>query len=289
MNTPNPGRHGVWYAADKLKPNEWVRFLQEVEALGYDALWHSESRHYEAMSFGAFALSNTTKLNIGTSIANIYARDAISSASAAATLNEFSDGRYILGLGVSHVPLVENLRGHEYRKPVTSMRRYLSQMRTAGDDANQWPVTIAALGPKMLELSAEMTQGALPYNVTPEHTAKAASILSPDQWLVVEQKFCLESDATKARTLAREELARYMALPNYVNNWRRLGFTDDDFANGGSDRFMDAMVVWGDEDTIRERMREHFDAGATHVCIQPVHEAGDLDAALKMLKVMAPS
>ena len=289
MNTPNPGRHGVWYATDKLKPNEWVRFLQEVEALGYDALWHSESRHYEAMSFGAFALSNTTKLNIGTSIANIYARDAISSASAAATLNEFSDGRYILGLGVSHVPLVENLRGHEYRKPVTSMRRYLSQMRTAGDDANQWPVTIAALGPKMLELSAEMTQGALPYNVTPEHTAKAASILSPDQWLVVEQKFCLESDATKARTLAREELARYMALPNYVNNWRRLGFTDDDFANGGSDRFMDAMVVWGDEDTIRERMREHFDAGATHVCIQPVHEAGDVNAALKMLKVMAPS
>ena len=289
MTKPNPGRNGVWYAADKLKPNEWVRFLQQVESLGYDALWHSESRHYEAMSFGAFALSNTSKLTIGTSIANIYARDAISSASAAATLNEFSDGRYILGLGVSHIPLVEKLRGHEYRKPVTSMRRYLTQMRTANDDANQWPVTIAALGPKMLELSAEMTQGALPYNVTPEHTAKAASILSPDQWLVVEQKFCLENDATKARTLARAELARYMALPNYVNNWRRLGFTDDDFANGGSDRFMDAMVVWGDENTIRERVREHFDAGATHVCIQPVHETGDIDAAINMLKVMAPS
>ena len=204
MNTPNLGRHGVWYAADKLKPNEWVRFLQEVEALDttrYGTLNLATTRRCR---FGAFALSNTTKLNIGTSIANIYARDAISSASAAATLNERIFRRTLHPRSrVSHVPLVENLRGHEYRKPVTSMRRYLSQMRTAGDDANQWPVTIAALGPRMLELSAEMTQGALPYNVTPEHTAKAASILSPNRWLVVEQKFCLESDATKARTLAR--------------------------------------------------------------------------------------
>jgi probable F420-dependent oxidoreductase len=289
MNLSKPGKLGVWYAADKLQPDEWRSFLKSVESLGYGTLWHSESRHYEAMSFGAFALANTTTLNIGTSIANIYARDAVSSACASATLNEFSGGRYILGLGVSHVPLVEKLRGHEYRKPVTAMRRYLNDMKAAGDDATNWPVTIAALGPRMLELAAECASGALPYNVTPEHTAQAAEIMNDGQMLVVEQKVCLESDPATARALARAELGRYMTLPNYVNNWRRLGFTDDDFANGGSDRFMDAMVVWGNEAAIEERVREHYDAGATHVCIQPVHAAGDLDAAVRTLTALAPA
>jgi probable F420-dependent oxidoreductase len=287
MSKNKPGRHGVWYAADKLSPSDWRKLLDAVESLGYDTLWHSESRHFEAMAFGAFALAHTQTLNIGSSIANIYARDAHSSANGMATLNEFSGGRYILGLGVSHVPLVEQMRGHEYRKPVTAMRSYLERMREA-DNIGEWSVALAALGPRMLALSGELTTGALPYNVTPEHTAKAAEILGPDKVLAVEQKICLQSDPATARALARAELKRYMALPNYVNNWRRQGFTDDDLNGDGSNRFMDAMVAWGSEADIRARVREHFDAGATHVCIQPVHKPGDLDGAIEMLRVLAP-
>lgn len=287
MTRPDPGTSGVWYAADKLDSAGWRRLLAAVETAGYDTLWHSESRHFEAMAFGAFALAATSRLQIGSSIANIYARDATSSATGMATLNEFSGGRYILGLGVSHVPLVEKLRGHEYRKPLTAMRGYLERMRQS-PEGQAWPVTIAALGPRMLELAAEMTAGALPYNVTPEHTARAAETLGPDRWLVVEQKVCLETDPARARALARAELSRYMALPNYANNWKRLGFTDEDLAGGGSDRFIDAMVAWGDEDAIRARLEEHRSAGATHVCLQPVHGPGDLDAAIHAIGVLAP-
>ncbi len=140
----------------------------------------------------------------------------------------------------------------------------------------------------MLELAAELTRGAVPYNVTPEHTARAKGILGPDKWLIVEQKVCLEGDGATARQLARKELERYMRLDNYCNCWRSLGFSAEDFENGGCDRFLDAMVVWGDVDTIKARLEEHFDAGATHVCIQPVHPAGDLTAALNVLEALAP-
>jgi probable F420-dependent oxidoreductase len=141
----------------------------------------------------------------------------------------------------------------------------------------------------MLELAGELTQGAIPYNVTPEHTAQAKAILGPDKILAVEQKFCLQTDADSARRLGRAELERYMGLPNYRNNWLRLGFSEADLEHGGSDRFIDAMVVWGDAGTIRRRIDEHFDVGATHVCIQPVHAAGDLESAKQMLRALAPN
>ena len=283
------GRLGVWYAADKLQPYEWADFITTVEELGYSTQWYSESRTYESMALGSFLLNNSKTLNIGSSIANIYARDAISTANGLSTLNAISGGRYIMGLGVSHIPLVEGLRGHEYRKPVATMRAYLTQMKTKMREEVDWSVVIAALGPRMLELSAELTAGAIPYNVTPEHTATAKAILGPDKILAVEQKVCLETDPITARQLAKAELERYMGLPNYRNNWLRIGFSEDDLANGGSDRFLDAMVVWGTVDTIQNRLQEHFDAGATHVCIQPVHVAGDLAAAKKTLQALAPS
>ena len=204
------------------------------------------------------------------------------------TLGRISNDRYVLGLGVSHVPLVERFRGHTYGKPVAAMRHYLEQMRAEQPDADTWPVVIAALGPRMLELAAELTQGAIPYNVTPEHTAQARSILGPDKWLAVEQKFCLESDPAKALELARTELSRYMVLPNYANNWRRLGFSESDLQDGSNARFLNAMVVWGDEAAVRARIREHFDAGATQVCLQPVHPQGDLAGAKAMLTALAP-
>ena len=185
---------GVWYGADKLEPAQWIDFVTTVERLGYDTQWYSEAMGFESMAFGSFLLANTQRLKIGSSIANIYARDAVASRNGLKTLGRISNDRYVLGLGVSHVPLVERFRGHTYGKPVAAMRHYLEQMRAEQPDADTWPVVIAALGPRMLELAAELTQGAIPYNVTPEHTAQARSILGPDKWLAVEQKFCLESD-----------------------------------------------------------------------------------------------
>jgi probable F420-dependent oxidoreductase len=281
------GKTGVWYAADKLQPAEWREFVAHIEDCGYGTLWHSEATGFEAMAFGAFLLSHTSKLKIGTAIANIYARDAVASRNGLRTLNQFSDGRYVLGLGISHIPMVENFRGHSYGKPLASMREYLAAMAAGQDEADQWPLLIAALGPKMLELAASATRGCIPYNVTPEHTARARAAMGDDGLVVVEQKFCLEQDPAKALELARGELARYMVLPNYRNNWLSLGFTQDDLANGGNERFLNAMVVWGDEGTVRARVQAHRDAGADHVCIQPVHAPGDLAAAKRMLSAMA--
>lgn len=285
----NPGRLGVWYAADKLSPGEWAQFIGAAESLGYEALWYSESRGFESMALGSYLLGKSSKIVVGSSIANIYARDAIASRAGMHTLSAISGDRFVLGLGVSHVPLVESFRGHSYGKPVATMRAYLECMMAGVEDAGTWPLLLAALGPRMLELAAELTRGAVPYNVTPEHTARAKSILGPDKWLAVEQKVCLESDAAIARQLARNELERYMALENYCNCWRSLGFDADDLEGGGSDRFLDAMVVWGSVSTIKARLDEHFDAGATHVCIQPVHPAGDLAAARRVLEALAPA
>lgn len=282
-----PDSLGVWYAADKLTPPQWAQFVTRIEALGYTSLWYSESRGFESMALGSFLLASSSTLTVGSSIANIYARDAVTSRQGLRTLAAVSGGRFVLGLGVSHPPLVESLRGHHYGKPLSTMRAYLEQMMAGETDAAEWPLALAALGPRMLELSAELTRGALPYNVTPEHTARASAILGPDRWLVVEQKVCLESQPDTARSLARAELERYMGLTNYRNCWLSLGFDDADLSGGGSDRFLDAMVAWGNEEAIRARIAEHRDAGATHVCIQPVHPAGDMDAALRTLEALA--
>jgi probable F420-dependent oxidoreductase len=258
-----------------------------VESRGYSAFWYPESRGYESMALGSFLLANSQRLVIGSSIANIYARDAYTAKRGLATLNALHGGRFILGLGVSHVPMVEGLRGHSYDKPIPAMRGYLDGMDKAGEE--DLPVVLAALGPKMLELAAARTRGAVPYNVTPEHTARAAKILGPGKILAVEQKVCVETDKAKARALGRKELARYMTLTNYVNNWLRLGFTEAELKDGGSDRFIDAMVLSGDAATVKAGLRAHFTAGATHVCIQPAHADGDFAARDAMLAALADS
>jgi probable F420-dependent oxidoreductase len=165
------------------------------------------------------------------------------------------------------------------------MRAYLKGLQNEG--GADLPVVVAALGPKMLALSGEMSRGAVPYNVTPEHTAKAAAILGPNRILAVEQKVTIETDPIKARELGRKELARYMVLPNYRNNWLRIGFTEAELENGGSDRFIDAMCLWGDAETVKKGLRAHFTAGATHVCLQPVHADGDFAARDRMLAALA--
>jgi probable F420-dependent oxidoreductase len=232
-------------------------------------------------------LANSTKLKFGSSIASIYARDAFTSRRGLLSLQALYGDRFILGLGVSHVPMVEGVRGHKYEKPIPVMRAYLDGITNGEAGSESWPIAIAALGPLMLKLSKDRTRGALPYNTTPQHTAEAKKILGPDKWLVAEQKVCLETDAVKARALGRKELSRYMVLDNYRNNWLRIGFTEAELANGGSDRFIDAMVLWGTADKIREGLRAHFAAGATQVCIQPVHEDGDTAARDRILTELA--
>jgi probable F420-dependent oxidoreductase len=282
------GRLGAWYSTDKLGgPQQIKSFVQTVERLGYDTLWYPESRGYESLSVAGFMMQNTTKLKLGSSIASIYARDAFTARRGMLTLHQLYGDRFILGLGVSHLPMVEGIRGHKYEKPVPAMRAYLEGITKGEAGAETWPIVVAALGPLMLKLSAERTRGAVPYNTTPHHTAEAARILGPNKWLAIEQKVTLETDPAKARALGRKELSRYMVLDNYRNNWLRIGFSEAELANGGSDRFIDAMVLWGGADKVKQGLRAHFAAGATHVCIQPVHDDGDTGARDRILAELA--
>jgi probable F420-dependent oxidoreductase len=190
------------------------------------------------------------------------------------TLAEAYPDRFLLGLGVSHARLVEGVRGHAYRRPLAKMRAYLDAMDEAAaayravKPAALPPRVLAALGPKMLDLSAERTNGAHTYLVTPEHTAKARAQLGPAPWLVVEQAVVLESDPGAARAIGRRHVARYLDLPNYTNNFRRLGFTSGDTANRGSDRLVDGLVAWGSLDAVAARVNDHLAAGADQVCVQ---------------------
>lgn len=287
---------GVWQSLDRLGYENGFAVARRAEALGYDAFWYPESALSESMALGAALLHRTERLKIGSSIANIYARDPMSAGNGARTLNAVGQGRFTLGLGVSHAAVVQGLRGHVYEKPLAAMRMYLEAIYAGQHRLGQatgLPIMLGALGPKMLALSRELAQGALPYNVTPEHTAYARSIVGPDRRLVVEQKAALIADGGEARRVARMELARYMQMPNYRNNWLRLGYTTEDIDGAGSDRFMDGMVVWGDEATIRQRIQAHLDAGADQVAIQPIldHariEAGDVAPIHTMLEALAP-
>jgi probable F420-dependent oxidoreductase len=280
------GRLGVWYPIDRLDAAGISHLLRTVEDLGYSTFWYPEALGYESLSIASFMLANAERLIIGSSIANIYARDPFTARRGLRTLSSLYDDRFILGLGVSHAPMVER-RGHAYDKPVPTMRRYLDALYENPSNPADWPLMIAALGPLMLKLAAERTAGALPYNVTPEHTREARAALGPDKLLAVEQKVCLETNPVAARGHARRTLDPYMAMTNYRNNWLRIGFTEADLADGGSDKFIDAMVLWGDAATIARGLKAHLQAGADQVCIQPVHAECDIEARDRTLKALA--
>lgn len=269
------GKLGVWFFPDALSGAAVSKLARGVERLGYDVLWYPEGIGYESFSFAAFVLGETKKLKLASGIANIYARDAVTAIAGHDSLNAFYGHRFILGLGVSHIPLVEGFRGHHYGKPVATMRAYLDQMEAAelSIPASERNVVLAALGPNMLALARDRTKGAHPYLVTPEHTARARGILGPDKWLCVEQKICMAPPA-EARKVAAEVLSLYLEWPNYRNNWLSLGFTEADLSGGGSERFLDAMVASGSAKNIRTVLQAHFDAGADHVCVQPLHPEG---------------
>jgi probable F420-dependent oxidoreductase len=267
------GPIGIWTAQLDYQPAAKAReAAAELEQLGFGAIWFPESTGREALTNAALLLSATSRIVIATGIANIYARDPVTVAAGQQTLAEAYPRRFLLGLGVSHIPLVEQVRGHSYGKPVASMRAYLDGMDRAPYRAVPPSVSpirvLAALGPQMLQLAAERAGGAHPYFVPPEHTARAREILGSDRLLAVEQAVVLETDAAKAREIARAHTSRYLALPNYVNNLRRLGFGDADVVDAGSDRLVDAIVAWGDMTAVINRVRAHQSAGADHVCVQ---------------------
>jgi probable F420-dependent oxidoreductase len=269
------GKLGVWFFLDGMSAADSAQFAQKVEQLGYGALWIPEAVGREPFPHAAYLLSKTQKLVLATGIANIYARDPQSMAAASKTVAELSDGRFLLGIGVSHKPLVTNLRGHSYDKPYSYMKEYLPKMKSALYRApapkEEVPVLLAALHPKMLQLAASQANGTHTYFVPPEHTAKVRGAIGKDPLICAAQAIILETDPSKARRAAREYMKTYVPrLPNYTNNLKNLGWADKEFENGCSDRLVDAIVAWGTETQVRNRIDAQLKAGANHVCILPL-------------------
>jgi probable F420-dependent oxidoreductase len=287
------GRLGVWSWLDSYTAPEAAAFARKLEEWGYSALWIPEAVGRDPFSFIGYLAAETEKLVLATGIANIYARDAMTLKAIHKTISELAPGRFVLGLGVSHEHLVSKVRGHDYGKPLTTMRNHLDAMDNAlymgASPKEDAPIVLAALRDKMLGLAAERTRGAHPYFVPPEHTARAREVMGPAAWLCPEQMVLLETDATKAREVARANIKVYLDLPNYQNNLRQFGYDDADFADGGSDRLVDAIVAWGDEQAIRDRINAHYDAGADHVCIQPFKPDGAPGPDLRILETLAPN
>ncbi|MFK7896394.1 MAG: TIGR03620 family F420-dependent LLM class oxidoreductase [Myxococcota bacterium] len=285
---------GVWFYPDGLSSDGVVDFAKRIEEMGYSALWLPEAGGRDPFVLASRLLDHTDRLIVATGVANVYARDPMAMKAAQYTLAEQSGGRFLLGLGISHQLLVEDIRGHSYGKPVTSMRAYLDRFAAAqygavppGEDP---PTVLAALGPKMLGLAGERTAGAHPYMVTPEHTRGARDILGPDRLLCTEQKVLLESDRAKAFGIARaaQAISMGLMLPNYQNNLIRLGFDESDFEGGVSDRVIEALVAMGEGPALRARVDEHYAAGATHVCVHPFHPEGLSEPHWPTLEALAP-
>lgn len=264
---------GLWTFQLDLQPSAVTRdSVAELESLGYGAIWVPEAVGREPFANAALLLSAGSTIKVGTGIASIHARTAQTMQAGWKTISEAFPGRFLLGLGVSHQPMVEGVHGHAYDKPYSTMVNYLDAMdrglffASAPTEAPQR--VLAALGPKMLKLSAERGAGAHPYFVPVEHTAIAREALGAGPLLAPEQAVVFETDPTKARQIARTHMATYLGLPNYTNNLKRLGWTDADISDGGTDALVDAIVAWGTLDQIVERVRAHHAAGADHVCVQ---------------------
>ncbi|MEM9174415.1 MAG: TIGR03620 family F420-dependent LLM class oxidoreductase [Myxococcota bacterium] len=285
------GKIGVWGWLDHWTAQEAAEFAQRAEGWGYSALWIPEAVGRDPFSLIGYLVARTEHMIYATGIANIYARDPMGMKAIWKTISEMAPNRFILGLGVSHAHLVSGQRGHEYKKPLSTMRDYLEAMDKALYMGKQpevdAPIVIGALRDKMLGLSATAAQGAHPYNVVPAHTKRAREVMGPDALLCPEHMVLHETDPTKAREIARNNLKVYIGLPNYQNNLLQFGFTPEDFENGGSDALVDALVVWGEPDSIAAHLQQHLDAGANQVCIQAFRADGGLGPDETLLQELA--
>lgn len=272
MSTLFAGPVGLWTGTlDALPPTLVREVVADLDTQGWGGLWFGEAYGREAFTNAAMMLGASARLPVATGIANIYGRDAMAMAAAAKTVAAQFPGRFVCGMGVSHAPLVEAMRGHAYGGPVSTMRAYLDAMAAAPFYAaagEMPPVVLAALGPKMLELAADRTAGVHPYLITPEWTARTRAIVGPDAEVAVMHAVALTDDADTWRTRAHDFLNIYTGLPNYRNSWLRQGFAEEDLVRGGSERLKEAMVGRGGETAVAALVREHLDAGASHVCLQ---------------------
>ena len=293
MNLRTPG---IFALTDSMTAAQLTALVRKVDQLGYSTFWFPEAFGRDPFALAAHILTVTDKLVVGTGIANVWKREPIAMIDAGRTLAEMFPGRFVLGIGISHGPMMAQL-GIKYEKPVAFMREYLRRMKaapyTAPKPASDPPIVIAALMPKMLALAGAETNGTFPVYVTPEQTARMRETLGPDKWICIQQVAILETDRAIALRTARGVLAFYLTLPNYLRSFKSMGFGDADFANGGSDRLVDALIVNGDEKTIRDRIAAHYHAGATHVCVtlvppQVSTSERSLPIDEKALEILAP-
>jgi probable F420-dependent oxidoreductase len=282
------GPIGVWsFELERMTAADEGRLAQEVESLGFKALWIPESLgSKELFAHASILLAATKTLIVASGIANIWARDPVAMANGARALQEAYADRFLCGIGVSHKPTIDARLGGGYEKPLSRMRAYLEAMDKApyvGPNRKDPPAprVLAALGPQMLRLAAERSLGAHPYFVPLEHTTIARTELGPDPLLAVEQACTIETDATKGREIARRHMKRYLELDNYANNLRRLGWGDADIGNGGSDKLVDAIVAWGGVTAVKARADAHRKNGADHVCLQVLGD--DLAGQLRLI------
>jgi probable F420-dependent oxidoreductase len=274
MTKPNLGKFGVFGHHDlfrQVSPEQ----LQEIESLGYGAIWAGGSPAAD-LSWVDPILAATTTLQLATGIVNIWTADAGPVSESFHRIDKAYPGRFLLGIGVGHPEA-----GHEYKKPYDALTEYLDALDQHGVPKDRR--VVAALGPQVLKLSARRSAGAHPYLTTPEHTAQAREIVGPDAFLAPEHKVVLTTDAEKARAVGRKALEIYHNLTNYLNSWKRLGFTDEDVAKPGSDRLVDAVVAYGTTDAIAARLKEHLAAGADHVPVQVLTSPDKLVPALAEL------
>lgn len=259
---------GIWSSQLRYGERaEAVDAAAELESLGYSALWVPDVGG-DLFDVLDALLGATEQATIATGILNLWMHTPDESAAAYDRMTRTYGRRLLVGIGVSHAPLIDRKEPGRYQRPLAQMERYLDGLDAAAPPLPAAARCLAALGPKMLDLAKARTAGTHPYLVTPEHTATARQRLGAGRLVAPEQAVVLETNADAARTIARQHLATYIGLPNYFRNWERVGLTEADRADGGSDRLVDALVAWGDEDTIVERVRAHRAAGAEHVCVQ---------------------
>jgi probable F420-dependent oxidoreductase len=307
------GTHGVLLSTAGLPAGELVATARALEALGYGAVWLPEVRGREPFATAALLLSHTERLIVATGILGIHGRDALVTAMGQQTLTEMSGGRFLLGLGVSHAGAVE-ARGHAWTPPLAAMRHYVAALRQCHTEVSvlknlalegvapqpvergdagamrtvlgDMPVVLAALGPRMTALAGEIAQGAHPCNTTPGHTGRCRQLLGPAPWLCPGQRVCLASDARRARAVGRRMLQSVLAHPHHRVTLLDCGFDEEELELGGSDRLVDALLGWGDVDTIRRHVQAHLEAGASHVCVQAVDLDNPARPCLRALRAL---
>lgn len=270
LGNVRPGRIGLFLGSLASQTAAVERqVVMEMERLGYGTLWFGESAIREAFAHGALLLGATERMTIASGIANIWARDPQAMAAGARTLSEAWPGRFILGIGVSHAPMVER-RGHRYERPLTAMREYLDGMASAswaGPEAPMPPVVLAALGPRMVALAAEKTAGDYTYFSTADHVREVRAAMGPTAFLAADLPVVHASERGAARAVADRHMRIYLSAANYRNNLVRMGWPAAELEPPGSDRIFDAVIAWGGRQRIRERVDELFQAGADQVAL----------------------